>query len=113
MVVRRRERSIAIADHRPSSRRFDSTDELKSRRTGSVAYTDRVKGLRFVIGFLVVATVISVAAMLLLYVVVAQEPRVPSQRHAGAQPVGRPAGSASRARCSAAATSSPCAATSS
>jgi protease-4 len=38
-----------------------------------------VKGLRFVIGFLVVATVISVAAMLLLYVVVTQEPRVPSR----------------------------------
>jgi len=37
-----------------------------------------VKGLRFVIGFLVVATVISVAAMLLLYVVMSQEPRVPS-----------------------------------
>jgi protease-4 len=44
----------------------------------SVAYTDRVKGLRFVIGFLLVATVISVAAMLLLYVVVAQEPDVPA-----------------------------------
>jgi protease IV len=37
-----------------------------------------VKGLRFVIGFLVVATVISVVAMLLLYVLVTQEPQVPS-----------------------------------
>ncbi|HYB93706.1 MAG TPA: signal peptide peptidase SppA [Vicinamibacterales bacterium] len=37
-----------------------------------------MKGLRFVIGFLLVATLISVAAMLLLYVVVAQEPDVPS-----------------------------------
>jgi protease IV len=36
-----------------------------------------VKGARFVIGFLLVATVISVAAMLLLYVVMTQEPRVP------------------------------------
>jgi protease-4 len=43
-----------------------------------VAYTDRVKGLRFVIGFLLVATVLSVAAMLLLYVVATQEPSVPS-----------------------------------
>ena len=43
-----------------------------------MAYTDRVKGLRFVIGFLLVATVISVGAMVLLYVVVAQEPSVPS-----------------------------------
>ena len=39
-------------------------------------YTGRVKGLRFVVGFLVVATVISVVAMLLLYVVVTQEPGV-------------------------------------
>jgi protease IV len=37
-----------------------------------------VKGLRFVIGFLLIATVISVGAMLLLYFVVAQEPDVPS-----------------------------------
>jgi protease-4 len=37
-----------------------------------------VKGLRFVIGFLLVATVLSVAAMLLLYVVATQEPSVPS-----------------------------------
>lgn len=43
-----------------------------------MAYTGRVKGLRFVVGFLVVATVISVVAMLLLYVVVTQEPRVPT-----------------------------------
>jgi len=43
-----------------------------------LAYTDRVKGLRFVIGFLLVATVISVGAMLLLYFVIAQEPDVPS-----------------------------------
>jgi protease-4 len=38
-----------------------------------------VKGLRFVIAFLVVATVISVGAMLLLYFVVAQEPDVPAR----------------------------------
>jgi protease-4 len=38
-----------------------------------------VKGLRFVIGFLLVATVISVGAMLLLYVLVAQEPDVPAR----------------------------------
>lgn len=37
-----------------------------------------MKGLRFVIGFLVVATIISVGAMLLLYVLVAQEPDVPA-----------------------------------
>jgi protease IV len=37
-----------------------------------------VKGWRFVIGFLLVATLLSVAAMLLLYAVVSQEPRVPS-----------------------------------
>ena len=42
------------------------------------AILSSVKGLRFVIGFLIVATVISVAAMLLLYVVMTQEPRVPS-----------------------------------
>jgi protease-4 len=37
-----------------------------------------VKGLRFVVGFLVLATVLSVVAMLLLYVVVSQEPDVPA-----------------------------------
>ena len=37
-----------------------------------------MKGLRFVIVFLLVATVLSVAAMLLLYVVATQEPRVPA-----------------------------------
>jgi protease-4 len=37
-----------------------------------------VKGLRFVIGFLIVATVLSVVAMLLLFVLMTQEPRVPS-----------------------------------
>jgi protease-4 len=37
-----------------------------------------VKGLRFVIGFLVVATIISAGAMLLLYAMVAQEPDVPA-----------------------------------
>lgn len=37
-----------------------------------------MKGLRFVVGFLVVATVLSVVAMLLLYVVVSQEPDVPA-----------------------------------
>jgi protease-4 len=35
-----------------------------------------VKGVRFVVGFLLVATVLSVAAMLLLYVIVGQEPKV-------------------------------------
>jgi len=38
-----------------------------------------VKGLRFVIGFLLIATAISVGAMLLLYIVVAQEPAVPAR----------------------------------
>ncbi len=38
-----------------------------------------MKGLRFVIGFLLIATVISVGAMLLLYIVVAQEPAVPAR----------------------------------
>lgn len=37
-----------------------------------------MKGLRFVIGFLVVATIISAGAMLLLYAMVAQEPDVPA-----------------------------------
>ena len=37
-----------------------------------------MKGLRFVIGFLIVASIISVAAMLLLYAVVSQEPDVPA-----------------------------------
>jgi protease-4 len=37
-----------------------------------------VKGLRFVVGFLVLATVLSVVAMLLLYAVASQEPDVPS-----------------------------------
>ena len=37
-----------------------------------------MKGLRFVIGFLLIATVISVGAMLLLYIMVAQEPAVPA-----------------------------------
>ena len=43
----------------------------------SLAYTDRVKGLRFVVGFLLLATIVSVAAMLLLYVAVGREPDVP------------------------------------
>jgi protease IV len=38
-----------------------------------------VKGLRFVVGFLLVATVLSVVAMLLLYVMVGQEPAVPNR----------------------------------
>jgi protease-4 len=38
-----------------------------------------VKGLRFVIGFLLAATVISIAAMALLYVAMSQEPDVPAQ----------------------------------
>jgi protease IV len=38
-----------------------------------------VKGLRFVLGFLVIATVLSVAAMLLLYLAVGQEPSVPDR----------------------------------
>ena len=37
-----------------------------------------MKGLRFVVGFLVVATIISAGAMLLLYAIVSQEPDVPS-----------------------------------
>jgi protease-4 len=37
-----------------------------------------VKGLRFVVGFLIVATVISLGAMLLLYAIVSQEPEVPA-----------------------------------
>ena len=37
-----------------------------------------MKGLRFVVGFLLVATVISLGAMLLLYAIVSQEPDVPS-----------------------------------
>jgi protease-4 len=37
-----------------------------------------VKGLRFVVGFLIVATAISIGAMLLLYLIVSQEPDVPS-----------------------------------
>ena len=82
------------------------------RAMPSVAYTDRVKGLRFVIGFLIVATVMSVAAMLLLYVVASQEPRVPSH----ATLVLSPSGDLPEVlpdSCSAAATSSPCAPTSS
>jgi protease-4 len=38
-----------------------------------------VKGLRFVVAFLVIATVISAGAMLLLYFIVGQEPDVPSR----------------------------------
>jgi protease-4 len=38
-----------------------------------------VKGVRFVVGFLVVATVISVVTMLLLYALVGQEPPVPDR----------------------------------
>jgi protease IV len=37
-----------------------------------------VKGLRFVVGFLVVATFVSVAAMVMLYLLVGREPDVPS-----------------------------------
>ena len=37
-----------------------------------------MKGLRFVVGFLVLATIISAGAMLLLYAIVSQEPEVPS-----------------------------------
>lgn len=37
-----------------------------------------MKGLRFVVGFLLVATVVSVAAMVLLYALVSQEPSVPA-----------------------------------
>ena len=39
---------------------------------------DFVKGLRFVVGFLLVATVISLGAMILLYAIVSAEPDVPS-----------------------------------
>jgi protease-4 len=38
-----------------------------------------VKGVRFVIGFLLIATMVSVVAMLLLYVMVEQEPDVPER----------------------------------
>jgi protease-4 len=38
-----------------------------------------VKGFRFVVGFLLVATVLSVLAMLMLYAVVGQEPAVPDR----------------------------------
>ena len=38
-----------------------------------------MKGVRFVIGFLVIATMVSVVAMLLLYVIVGQEPDVPER----------------------------------
>jgi len=38
-----------------------------------------VKGLRFVVGFLILATVLSVAAMLLLYAVASREPAVPAR----------------------------------
>ena len=37
-----------------------------------------MKGLRFVVGFLIVATVISIGAMVLLYAIVSQEPDVPA-----------------------------------
>jgi protease-4 len=47
-----------------------------------------VKGLRFVIGFLLIATVISVGAMLLLYLVVAQEPAVPARATLVLKPTG-------------------------
>ena len=38
-----------------------------------------MKGVRFVVGFLLIATVVSVVAMLLLYVMVGQEPDVPDR----------------------------------
>jgi len=38
-----------------------------------------VKGFRFVIGFLLVATVLSVLAMLMLYALMGQEPAVPDR----------------------------------
>ena len=38
-----------------------------------------MKGVRFVIGFLLIATVVSIAAMLLLYLMVGQEPEVPDR----------------------------------
>ena len=47
-----------------------------------------MKGLRFVIGFLLIATVISVGAMLLLYLVVAQEPAVPARATLVLKPTG-------------------------
>jgi hypothetical protein len=47
-----------------------------------------VKGVRFVIGFLLIATVISVGAMLLLYFVVAQEPAVPAHATLVLSPAG-------------------------
>lgn len=47
-----------------------------------------MKGLRFVIGFLAIATVLSVAAMLLLYVAVSQEPDVPANATLVISPAG-------------------------
>jgi protease-4 len=47
-----------------------------------------VKGVRFVIGFLLIATLISVGAMLLLYFVVAQEPAVPAHATLVLKPAG-------------------------
>ena len=38
-----------------------------------------MKGLRFVVGFLLIATVVSVVAMLMLYLAVGQEPSVPNR----------------------------------
>ncbi|HYE86089.1 MAG TPA: signal peptide peptidase SppA [Vicinamibacterales bacterium] len=51
-------------------------------------YTGCVKGVRFVIGFLILATVVSVATMLLLYVVVSREPDVPARATLVLRPAG-------------------------
>jgi protease IV len=53
-----------------------------------LTYTDDVKGLRFVIGFLLVAAIVSVGAMLLLYVLVSQEPDVPAHATLVLEPSG-------------------------
>jgi protease-4 len=47
-----------------------------------------VKGLRFVLGFLLLATVVSVVAMLLLYLAVGQEPSVPDRATLVLRPAG-------------------------
>ena len=47
-----------------------------------------MKGLRFVLGFLLVATVLSVVAMLMLYLVVGQEPSVPNRATLVLRPAG-------------------------
>lgn len=47
-----------------------------------------MKGLRFVLGFLLLATAVSIVAMLMLYLVVGQEPSVPSRATLVLRPAG-------------------------